>query len=214
MTKKFVLSLSLFLAVSLMQSATSRASTEAWDFSTAANAYTNGNWTFGEVFVPTQNIAVDFLGYYAAQGLGNFNSDHPVGMFDANGNLLASTTIDNSSSFTTSSGHFAFNPIASITLLAGHTYVLEGVSNSDNYTWNDPDFTVYAPINILGNNWILGNGLNFNGTFLINDVTDGEWGANFGFTGVTSSTPEPGSLMLLSTGLLGVGGLLRRRLWA
>jgi len=196
-----------------MQSATGLASTEAWDFATASNAYTNGNWTFGEVFVPTQNIAVDFLGYYAANGLGAFNSNHPVGMFDANGNLLASTTIDNTSSYTTSSGHFAFNPIAPITLLAGQTYVVEGVSNTDNYTWNDAGFTVYAPINILGNNWILGNGLAFNGTFLINDVADGYWGANFGWTGA-AKTPEPGSLMLLSTGLLGVGGLLRRKLWA
>jgi len=211
MSKKLGLMLSLFVAASLMQSPTASASTEAWDFATASQSFTNGNWTFGEVFVPTQNISVDFLGYYASNGLGGFNSDHPVGLFNASGTLLGSTVIDNSSVFTTSSGHFAFNPINAITLLAGQTYVVEGVSNSDPYTWNDTGFTVYAPINILGNNWISGNGLNFNGTFLINDVTDGYWGPNFGYDAAVASTPEPTTLSLLGLGLAGLWSRRRRK---
>jgi hypothetical protein len=184
------------------------ASTEAWDFTTASQAFTNGNWTFGEVFVPEVNITVDFLGYYAPNGLGNFLSDHPVGMFDTNGNLLASTDINNSS--VSSVGHFAFNAVTPIVLLAGHTYVVEGVSNADNYTWNDVGFSVFAPVTVLGNNWVFNGGLTFNGTGLINDVTDGYWGPDFGFSGTV--VPEPGSLMLLGSGIVGLAGVLRRKL--
>jgi len=177
----------------------------AWEFTTAGNPFTNGNWTFGEVFVPTQNIAVNLLGYYGS--VGGFSSDHPVGIFDASGNLLAQTDVTNSS--TLFSAHFVFNQIPTITLLAGQTYVIEGVSNTDNYTWDDPGFQVYGPLTILGNNWIFENGLNFNGTFLINDVSDGYWGADFGLIPVS----EPGSLLiLLGSGAAGLAQLLRRKL--
>jgi len=190
---------------------------EAWNFSTPGNNFTNGNWTFGEVFVPTQNIPVGYLGYYDANGVGNFVSNHPVGIFDANGNLLVSSVVTNASNITDfwqpalnynpPGGFFVYNAVPITWLSAGQTYIIEGVSGSDPYTWNDPGFTVYLPINILGNNWILNNGLNFNGIGLINDVNDGYWGPDF-----ATGTPEPGSLLLVGTGAFALAGLLRRKL--
>ena len=173
------------------------------------------NWTFGEVFVANQDIRVNYLGYYTQNFPLNFLTPHPVGSFDARRKLLASTIIDNN----TISGdpnppniggpgwneHFAFNWIPQITLHAGQTYVLEGVSGADPYTWNDGAFQIYLPITILGNNLVLNNGLNFNGTFLVNDVADGYWGPNFGMS------PEPGSLILLGSGLAGVAVYMRRK---
>jgi len=208
MTKKYVVILTLALAVVLTTSAF--ASTEAWDFTTAANSFTDNTWVFGEVFVPTTRITVDYLGYYAANGLGNFIDTHPVGLYDASGTLLASTVIDNSSFATTSSGHFAFNLSTPVNLIPGQTYVVEGISNSDPYTWNDTGFVNYAPINILGNNWQVGSSLVFNGTGLVNDVTDGYWGPNFGWD--PTPTPEPGSLFLLGSGVVGLAGMMRRKL--
>ncbi len=191
---------------------------EAWNF---ANGnffnFTDGNWTFGEVFIPSQDLSVIFLGYYnpsfPVPGW-SFTSPHPVGLFDAAGDLMASTVIDNTSMYGVhqslisgeQSGNFAFNWISPVTLHAGQTYVIEGVSNVDPYTWDDPAFTVYLPVTILGNNEVAGNGLNFNGTFLMNGVSNGYWGANFGVG------PEPGSLIMFGSGVLGLAGLLRRKL--
>jgi len=176
--------------------------TPAWEFNTPGNNYTDGNWTFGEVFTANANIWVGYLGYYNQPG--GMNDTHPVGIFDAAGNLLTSTVVTGGSPYSTA--NFLWNPVSPVELLAGDTYVIEGVSNSDLYTWNDPGFTVYSPITILGNNWILGNGLNFNGTGLINDVSDGYWGADF------APTPEPSSFLLLGSGLAALAGLVRRKM--
>jgi hypothetical protein len=180
------------------------ASYAAWEFSSPGNEFTNGNWTFGEVFVPTSTFTMDFLGYYNPTG--GMSSPHPVGIFNGSGTLLRSTVVTSSSLVFTS--HFLYNQVAPLTLFAGQTYVVEGVSNADLYAWNDPGFTVFAPINVLGNNWVSNGGLTFNGTGLINDVNDGYWGPNFGW----QPTPEPGSLMLLGTGIVGLAGVLRRKI--
>ena len=87
--------------------------------------------------------------------------------------------------------------------------MLEGVSNADPYTWNDFGFQVYSayvPVTILGNNSILGHGLNVSGTFLISDVSDGYRGPNFGIS------PELVTFVLLGRGVLGLAAGLRRKL--
>jgi hypothetical protein len=217
MSKKALLAMMLVL---ILPAAGFACGIEAWNFvAPAISGFTIGNWTFGEVFVANQDIRVSYLGYYTQGFPPNFLSTHPVGMFDANGDLLASTVISNNSysgdpyqpviGGGSPGEHFAYNWIPQITLLAGQTYVLEGVSGADPYTWNDYGFQVYSayvPITILGNNWTLSNGLNFIGTFLISDVSDGYWGPSFGIS------PEPSTFVLLATGVLGLAAGLRRKL--
>jgi hypothetical protein len=189
---------------------------EAWNFGFGMTPFTDGNWTFGEVFVPNQNLSVIFLGYATPFGLNTFMSPHPVGLFDASGNLLASTVIDNNSTWgdpyppTIGGGgyleHFAFNYIPLVQLVAGQTCVIEGVSNSDPYFLDVQAGGTFLPVSLLGSNQILDNGLNFNGAFLMDPGNIAYWGPNFGIG------PEPSTLILMSGGIVGAASVLRRRI--
>jgi hypothetical protein len=199
----------LLLAVGLTQSP-AFGGTVGWEFTSVGLSANNGNYTLGEIFTPTQAITVDALGYYDNGCADCLRTDHLVGIFDATGTLLGSTTITASS---TDVGHFAYNPVGPIDLIAGQTYVLEGVSGTvDLYVYNDPGFTASALITISGFNYFLDSGaLDFNGiTPAADPKTDAYWGPNFEFDGTT--TPEPGSLTLIGTGLLCLGGIVRRKL--
>jgi len=202
MRKLLVLLVALAVAIPLS------AATASWEFSSVGSSLNNGSgYSLGEVFTVNTTFTLDFLGYYGS--LGNFAESHPVSIYDASGNLLDSTTIDNTSVFTDGFGNFVYNPVTPITIFAGQTYVIDGASGFiDPYVWNDSSFTVYAPINLLGDNWIGGNGDYFTGTTPIGDVADGFWGPVFGFD--AQFTPEPGTMLLAGTALLGAG-LLRRR---
>jgi len=184
------------------------ASYAAWEWSSTGIEFTNGDWTFGQVFTPNTNLTVDFLGYFNPSG-GMFDS-HPVSIWDSNGNLVASSTITSASAYSTA--HFLYNPISPVVLAAGSTYEITGVSGFDNYAYDDSGWTLYAPVTYWGYNYCLGCGDVFTGLGTTDiGVGDAFWGPNFGWSG--STTPEPGSLVLLGSGVLGLAGVIRRKLF-
>lgn len=155
MAKKMLLLLTL---AGLLLPAAAFADQAAWEWGTTGQSNTNGDWTFGQVFTPTQNFTVDFLGYYNPMPMLDV---HPVSIWDANGNLIAASTITAASN--TTSTHFLYNMITPVTLLAGQTYEITGVSGIDNYAYSDSGFTIFAPINYIGYNFCLGCGDVFTG---------------------------------------------------
>ncbi|WP_254620931.1 PEPxxWA-CTERM sorting domain-containing protein [Sphingomonas sp. CL5.1] len=188
----------------------------AWEFTSASNSYTNGSWNFANSFTVLNAVTVSGLGWYADPNTGNVDAN-PVALYKCDtagclttGTLLAQVTVDNTYAL---QGHFRFVTVPELTLAPGD-YLISGVSDTNNYTWNDTGFTVDPNIQYNDNRWFSttsGAMPSFN-TSVVNDVTDGYWGPNLFLGAATfAGVPEPATwaMMILGFGL--VGASLRRR---
>jgi len=213
------------LAAGLMSITASPAmAQQAWDFTSAGNSYTNGTWDFATAFTVNSSVSVSGLGYYADPVTGNVDGN-AVALYQCadtacltTGTLLASATVANTYPLT---GHFRFVTITPITLQAGVSYEVAGVSNQDNYTWADNGFAVNPAISLLATSgqysrWQSGTSADFltGSPFLDRGTDDGYWGPNLFFgssTGFTGGVPEPASWALMLGGFGMVGSAMRYR---
>ena len=167
-----------------------------------------GTWTLGYSFLVNSPITVTGLGVFDDNSDG-LNVSHDVGLWDANGNLLASTTVG-AGTVAPLNGFYRMASISGVSLTAGNIYYVGSVNGIDNDGWlQDPSSLVAAPeITYLSRQYeFSGGGLVF--PDLVGSGSTGYFGGNFEFG--TSTVPEPGSLLMLGSGVLAVAGAFRRK---
>jgi hypothetical protein len=122
--------------------------------------------------------------------------------------LLASTTVTSADPVI---GFFNYAPITTLVLAAGETYYIMGETGTSDYTYAPTGFAVSPDISFVHDGYASSDTLAFpTGSSLLNATDAGWFSANFEET-PASAVPEPSSLLLLVAGMLGLGGIARRK---
>jgi len=196
-------------AIGCLSLLSASAQTNAVSFSNTTGV-TLGNppFTLGWSFTANSNIDVLDLGVFDDAQNGLVDS-HQVGLWNSTGTLLGSTTVP-SGTGATLDDQFRMVGVSPIVLLAGQQYFIGALYT----TGDDPmifpggatNFATASQITFNNSSFIAGS------TLADPTVNGGTEPAYFGPNFEFSATPEPGSFVLLGTGLLGFAGVLRRRL--
>src|SRR4051794_27838322 len=116
MRKKTFLIVTVVSLASILSVRTALATTALTITNPTGDGSNGTNYTLGWLFNLSSQINVSALGVYDS-GADGLTQDHAVGLWDAGGNLLASTTVPASGG--SLDNYFRFVPIAPLTLNPG-----------------------------------------------------------------------------------------------
>ena len=158
----------------------------------------------GWQFTVTAPITIDGLGLFDVNPAG-LSESHQVGLWNGSGTLLASSTVTNASTFISSvsnAGDWLFADIAPIVLAPG-TYVTGGffLTSADSVMAN-ATITTVPQITFLASRASTEGAFAEPGVYGL--VEPGVFAANVRVQ-TAATSPEPASLLLLGTGLIGAG---------
>ena len=164
------------------------------------NSTVTGFWNLGDAFVATANETVCALGLYAGV---DYTTWEVVALYTADGTLVTDAAINPYEDAELEDGYYWASVNAQ--LEADQTYVLVDYTNGNAPGWDSGP----APIDLSG-------------VMFVDSVYDFSSNSSDGLTFPTTSasdpfygpdlellTPEPQSLLLLGSGLVGVAGFLR-----
>jgi hypothetical protein len=169
--------------------------------------------TSGIKFIPIQDISVFALGYFDAGGDG-LNFVHDLGIYDCSTNALilgSATAVGPGTADVLD--NFRYISITPITLLASKSYVLEGYDQAgdDQATW-DPDPKDWSKVVVAPEVTEVQYFYNWDSQLSFPTTAYGVpyFGPNFQFE-AADPVPEPATMLLLGSGLIGAGVFARKR---
>jgi hypothetical protein len=167
------------------------------------------DWNLGFEFSANSDVSVTALGDFDFGSAATFPQSQQVGLWDINGNLLASAYVTTSS---IQIGQFAFTSITPVALTAGSSYVVGGQGGAD--------YTGSNPINVAPQISYVEDLYTYIGTPIVTplyepltsegltSVSDAGW---FGGDVLLSSTPEPSYYLVVGAALVTLLAIFRAR---